>query len=87
MLCRIARLFVIETRIEACFIIYALALGAVLRGQMYLHQYPGVGGRLLFAACLGAVFMAGAKLMEATRRPKATGGADRRSSDRRRSAR
>lgn len=81
---RIARLFVIETRIEACFVIYALGLGAVLRGQMYLDQYPGTGGRLLFAACLGAVFMAGAKLMEATRRKQ---DGDRRASDRRRSVR
>lgn len=67
MLNRISRLFVIKTQTDACFIIYALALGAVLRGQTYLHSYPGFGGVLLFAACLAAVFMAGAKLLEATR--------------------
>lgn len=64
---RLARLFVIKTRFDACVIIYALALGAITRGENYLAQYPGVGGWLLFAACLGAVVMAGAKLMEITR--------------------
>jgi hypothetical protein len=63
----IARLFIIKTRLDACCIIYALALGAVLRGQLYQQTYPGFGGALLFAACLGAVFMAGAKLLEVTR--------------------
>lgn len=88
MLRRITRLFVIKTRLEACFIIYALALGAVLRGQIYFDQYPGTGGKLLFAACLGAVFMAGAKLLEGTRRqPSAIGGDRRAASDRRRQAR
>lgn len=67
MLNRIARLFVIKTRVDACAIIYALALGAVMRGSAYLQTYPGVGGALLFAACLGSVFMAGAKLLEVTR--------------------
>ncbi|CAA9500558.1 MAG: FIG00878031: hypothetical protein [uncultured Sphingomonadaceae bacterium] len=80
MLKRIARLFVIKTRFEACAIIYALALGAVMRGSAYLEAYPGMGGVLLFAACTGAVFMAGAKLLEVTR-PR--GGDRRRSSDRR----
>ena len=64
---RIARLFVIKTRLEACFVIYALALGAIERGLHYLDTYPGVGGWLLAAACTGAVFMAGAKLLEITR--------------------
>lgn len=64
---KFARLFVIKSRFDALAIIYALALGAVTRGEQYLHQYPGFGGYLLFAACTGAVFMAGAKIMEATR--------------------
>jgi hypothetical protein len=64
---RFARLFVIKTRIEALFVIYALALGAIERGFHYLDRYPGFGGWLLFAACTGAVFMAGAKLLEITR--------------------
>jgi len=64
----IKRLFVIGSRWEAMAVIYALALGAVDRGFHYVTQYPGWGGWLLFAACTGAVFLAGAKLMELTRR-------------------
>lgn len=64
MLRKISRLFVIKTRWEAFLIIYALALGAVERGSVYLHQYPGWGGKLLFLACTGAVFMAGAKMLD-----------------------
>lgn len=67
MLRKIARLFIIKTRFEACAVIYALAVGAVTRGLDYLDQYPGFFGWLLFAACTGAVFMAGAKLLEITR--------------------
>jgi hypothetical protein len=61
---KIARLFVIKTRLEAFLIIYALSLGAVERGSVYLHQYPGLGGKLLFLACTGAVFMAGARILD-----------------------
>ncbi|HYJ53543.1 MAG TPA: hypothetical protein VEW04_10275 [Allosphingosinicella sp.] len=68
MLRKIARLFVIKTRLEACAVIYALGLGASERGFHYLQTYPGWGGWLLFAACTGAVFMAGARLLEATRK-------------------
>ncbi len=63
MLSKIGRLFQIKTRFEAFLIIYALALGAVQRGHVYLDQYPGFGGKLLFLACTGAVFMAGAKML------------------------
>lgn len=59
------RLFIIKTKFEAFLITYALATGAVARGQVYLNQYPGFGGKLLFLACTGAVFMAGAKMLEA----------------------
>jgi hypothetical protein len=65
---RIGRLFVIKNRFEAMAVIYALGLGAIDRGMRYLEIYPGVGGWLLFAACTGAVFMAGARLMEMTRK-------------------
>ena len=65
---RIGRLFVIKNRFEAMAVIYALGLGAIDRGIRYLEIYPGVGGWLLFAACTGAVFMAGARLMEMTRK-------------------
>ncbi len=64
MLAKITRLFLIKTRLEAFLIIYALALGAVQRGRIYLDLYPGFGGKLLFLACTGAVFMAGAKILD-----------------------
>lgn len=61
---KLARLFVIKTRWEAYLIIYALALGAMDRGSHYLAKYPGWGGWLLFAACSGAVFLGGAKILD-----------------------
>lgn len=61
---KIKRLFVIKTRFEAYLIIYALALGATARGAEYLVQYPGWGGKLLYLACTGAVFLAGAKILD-----------------------
>lgn len=64
---KIARLFVIKTRLEAFLIIYALALGAVERGSVYLTRFPGFGGKLLFVACTGAVFLAGAKILDCLR--------------------
>ena len=64
---KIGRLFVIKTRFEACLIIYALAVGAMARGSAYLHEYPGIGGQLLLAACSGAVFLAGAKIFDCLR--------------------
>ena len=64
---KIARLFVIKTRFEAFLIIYALALGAVERGSVYLTRFPGFGGKLLFLACTGAVFMAGGKILDCMR--------------------
>ncbi|HYI65025.1 MAG TPA: hypothetical protein VEW71_09085 [Allosphingosinicella sp.] len=78
MLKRIGRLFVIRNRWEAMAVIYALGLGAVDRGMRYLEVYPGFGGWLMFAACTAAVFMAGARLMECTRRDS---GLKRRKSD------
>ena len=67
MLRKIGRLFTIKTRFEAFLIIYALALGACERGSHYLTQFPGWGGRLLFLACTGAVFLAGAKILDCLR--------------------
>lgn len=64
---RIARLFIIKTRLEAWVVIYAIALGAVERGQHYLAQYPGAAGWLLAAACTGVVFLAGAKLLDSVK--------------------
>ena len=65
---KIGRLFVIKTRFEALFVIYAIALGAVERGVHYVERYPGWGGWLLFAACTAVVFMVGGKLMDLTRK-------------------
>ncbi|MEP2734715.1 MAG: hypothetical protein ABJP34_00335 [Erythrobacter sp.] len=62
---KLGRLFVIKTRFEAYLIIYALALGATARGSEYIVQYPGWGGKMLFLACTGAVFLAGAKILDA----------------------
>lgn len=67
MLRKIKRLFVIKTRFEAFLIIYALALGATARGTAYLHEYPGFGGKLLFLATTGAVFLGGAKILDCLR--------------------
>ena len=68
---KIGRLFVIKNRFEAYMIIYALAVGAMERGKSYLAVYPGYAGWLLFAACSGAVFMAGAKVLDALRMTEA----------------
>ena len=54
----------IRTRFEAFAIIYALSVGATQRGSVYLEQFPGWGGRLLFGACCLAVLMAGAKILD-----------------------
>ena len=78
MLRKLGRLFVIKTRWEAILVIYALSVGAVERGFHYVERFPGVGGWLLFLACTGAVFMAGARLMETTRKDQ---GPRRRRSD------
>lgn len=72
---KIGRLFVIKTRFEACLIIYALAVGAMARGSAYLHEYPGMGGKLLLVACSGAVFLAGAKIFDCLRYEQAAAGA------------
>ena len=64
---RFTRLFVVNTRLEAWCVIYAIALGAVERGQAYRETYGGAIGWLFFAICTVAVFMAGAKLLDATR--------------------
>jgi hypothetical protein len=64
MLRKLGRLLVIKTRFEAFLIIYALALGSCARGMIYLHEYPGFGGKLLFLATTGAVFLGGAKIID-----------------------
>lgn len=61
---RIARLFTIKTKFEAFLIIYGLSLGATERGVHYMTLYPGLGGKLLFALCPIAVFMAGGRVLD-----------------------
>ena len=69
MLKRLARLFTIKTRLEAFLVTYAIAVGAVERGQHYLHQYPGAFGVALALCCTGVVFLAGGKLLDSVRPP------------------
>jgi hypothetical protein len=70
MLKRLARLFVIKTRLEAYLVTYAIAVGAVERGAHYMQNYPGNGGVLLALACLGVPFIAGAKLIDSVKSPE-----------------
>jgi hypothetical protein len=63
---KVAKLLVIKNRTEAYAVIYALGLGATGRGVQFLTDYPGVPGYLLALASTTAVFMAGAKILDAT---------------------
>lgn len=65
---RFCRLFVIKTKFEAFLVIYGLGTGAVERGVHYMAQYPGIGGKLLFAASPVAVFMAAARILDSLER-------------------
>lgn len=62
---RLKRLFTIRTRLEVFLLTFGLAVGATKRGEEYLVLYPGTMGHVLYACCLGAVFLAGAKMLEA----------------------
>ena len=64
MLTRLKNLFTIKSKFEAFLVIYGLAVGAVERGFHYMQMYPGIGGKLMFAVCPIAVFMAGARLID-----------------------
>ena len=79
------KLFIIKTRFEAYAVVYAIAVGAVTRGYDYLDKYPGTLGWIFFACCTGAVFMGGAKILDATAR-KRREGEERRRADRRANA-
>jgi len=48
-----------------------MAVGATERGRVYLDVFPGIGGQLLFLACTGSVFMAGAKILDCIRHEQA----------------
>ena len=67
MLKRLARLFTIKTRFEAYLVTYAIAVGAVERGQHYMQIYPGTLGWIFAILCTGVVFVAGAKLLDSVR--------------------
>lgn len=67
MLRRIGRLFTIKTRFEAFAVIYAIALGAVMRGAAYLEEYPGTIGWIFFAACVSVVFIAGDSILHSVK--------------------
>ena len=67
MLNKLGRLFTIKTRLEAYLVTYAIAVGAIERGIHYMQNYPGNGGILLAAACLGVPFIAGAKLIDSVK--------------------
>lgn len=62
---RFGRLFVVKTRWEAWMIIYAVAVGAVTRGHLYMDHYPGWMGYVLFAACASLPMVAGPALLDA----------------------
>ena len=68
---KFAKLFVIKTKFEAFLVIYGLGMGAVERGEHYLHHYPGFGGWLLFSVGPIAVFMAGARILDSIERQQA----------------
>ena len=62
---KLKRLFQIKTKFEVFLITYALGLGAVERGMVYMQQYPGNIGKVFFCLCTGSVFLAAAKMLEA----------------------
>lgn len=67
MLKRLARLFTIKTRFEAFLVTYAIAVGAVERGNHYMQVYPGTLGLVFALLCTGVVFLAGGKLLDSVR--------------------
>jgi hypothetical protein len=81
MLRKFLRLFTIKNRFEAWAVIYGLAVATVSRGYGMIEQYPGWMGYLMFAACTGAIFMAGPKILDAT--PRRRKGRERRRYERR----
>jgi hypothetical protein len=62
---KLKRLFQIKTKAEVFLVTYPLALGAIKRGQDYMVQYPGKTGWLFMALCVGTVFLAAAKMLQA----------------------
>lgn len=69
MMTKLTHLFTIKSKFEAFLVIYGLGTGAVERGIHYLAQYPGLGGKLLFAVSPVAVFMAGGRILDSLNPP------------------
>lgn len=67
MLAGLKRLFTIKTRWEAWAVIWAISLGGVERGKLYLQIYPGALGWVFFALCTAVVFLAGPRLLDSVR--------------------
>ena len=65
---KFARLFIIKTKFEAFLVIYGLGLGAVERGMHYHAAISRLRGKMLFAVCPIAVFMAGARILDSVER-------------------
>lgn len=65
------RLFVITNGFEAGFLIYALSLGAAMRGQAYVATMPGGLGWLLYGCCMLAALMAGAAIVDGVKARRA----------------
>lgn len=67
MVAKLKSLFSIRTRVDVMLVTYAIALGAAYRGAIYLSEYPGLSGKMLFAACLVLPAIVGATLLDAIR--------------------
>ena len=76
MVSKFRALFSIRTRVDVMLVTYAIALGAAYRGALYLVQYPGLSGKMLFAACLVLPAIVGATLLDAIRLRRRTPKAD-----------
>ena len=61
---RLSSLFVLKNGFEAGIVIYALAMGGAARGLVFVEDYPGVFGWLLFSACMLTVLIAGASIVD-----------------------
>ncbi len=63
---KLSRLFQIKTKTEVFLVTYALGMGAVERGMVYMHQFHGNAiGKIFFILCTGSVFLAASKMLQA----------------------
>ena len=61
---KLAKLFIVKTRLEAWAVIYSIAAGAATRGLVMMEAYPGRLGEFMAVACLGVVFLAGGSILD-----------------------